>query len=218
MEIIRIGLSCFRFRGKTSTVISDPYDPNMVGMKLNGAKSDIITISHHHPDHDYQDGVKPRDKQLITLDAPGEYEIQGIHVTGWKSYHDDKEGQERGKNTIFKIEIDEINVVHLGDIGHMLADSLIDEIGEIDVLCIPVGGTYTINYQQANEMVRKIDPRIVIPMHYQEPELNPEVFASLDGVEKFSSEFGPSSIEPKLLVNQGKLPEDTQLVILSPNS
>src|SRR5690606_22468500 len=135
------------------------------------------------PDHHYGEVLKPRgDKEVFVVDGPGEYEISGVFIEGFGVFHDAKQGAERGRNTIYKITIDDIKIVHLGDLGHELSDTLIEEIGNIDVLLAPVGGVYTIDPAAAAQIVSKLEPRIVVPMHYKMEGMKEDVFGELKSV------------------------------------
>src|SRR4029079_305078 len=190
MDIIYLGHSSFKLKGKSASVITDLFDPAMVGLKYAPQEADIVTISHHHPDHDKGDLVKNVQR---VIDGPGEYEIAGISIIGIPSFHDDKKGEERGKNTIFVFEIDDLRVAHLGDLGHKLSSDAIEEMGAIDILLIPVGGKYTINSETAVEVVRSIEPSLIIPMHYLMDGMNPEVFTGLEKAEEFVNAMGVPS-------------------------
>jgi len=187
MDITYLGHSSFKIKTKNATVVTDPFDPTSTGLKYSGVEGDIVTISHAHKDHDAKEKVAGVKK---TFEGPGEYEMMGVSMIGYPSYHDGKKGEERGKNTIFVFEADGLKIAHLGDVGHMLSDDLINEMGSIDILMIPVGGVYTIGPKEAVELVGKIDPYFIIPMHYSVPGLNQETFAGLTPVETFIKELG----------------------------
>ena len=212
MDISYLGHSSFRIRTKNATVITDPFDPGMVGLKFAKQSADIVTISHDHKDHNNLDDVKEVKK---VVNGPGEYEIMGVSIIGMQTYHDEEKGAKRGKNTVYIFEADELTVCHLGDLGHKLSDKEVEELGDIDVLLIPVGGEYTIGPTQAAELVRSIEPKIVIPMHYQTEGLNPDGFSMLKDAEAFLSEVGltPERL-PKLVVKKSELPEEQKAVIL----
>jgi L-ascorbate metabolism protein UlaG (beta-lactamase superfamily) len=145
--------------------------------------------------------------------GPGEYEISGVLIIGLTTYHDAVKGQSRGKNTVYLLEIDGVTVCHLGDIGHIIGDEPVEEMGKVDILMIPVGGVSTITAAMAAETIRKIEPKIVLPMHYQTAAGSRE----LEPVENFLKEMGQGPIEPrpKLNVNKNNLPISTQVVILN---
>ena len=208
MEITWYGHSCFRLRGKEATVVTDPYGPDY-GYTLPRIRADIVTISHHHHDHDYAQGIKGNPK---FIEGPGEYEIQGVFITGIPTFHDRKRGRERGSNTVFLFDIDDLRVCHLGDLGHALDQSQVEALGDIDVLLIPVGGGPTINAAQAAEVVSLLEPKIVIPMHYKTKVLT----FKLDPVSRFLKEMGVEELAPQesLKVTKGSLPEETQVVAL----
>lgn len=217
MEIVYLGHSAFKIRSKLLTVITDPFDPEMVGLKWVKQGADVVTVSHSHNDHAYLEGIKPREQdRLVVIDGPGEYEIKDVSVEGWQTYHDATKGSERGKNTIYKFEIEGVQIVHLGDLGHELSDSLLEEMGGVDVLMVPVGGVYSLSASQAASVVGKVEPRIVIPMHYLMEGMNSELFGQLAPVETFMKEMGLDGISPldKLSVSADKLPLEMQVVVM----
>ncbi len=219
MDITWLGHSAFRLKGKQGVMVIDPFDPKKVGIAWSKQKADIVTVSHQHEDHNYLDGVGETDTRkefgVFVIKGPGEYEAGGMFVQGWATFHDQTSGSERGKNTVYLIEVDRIRVLHLGDLGHQLSEKLIEEIGQVDVLLVPVGGVYTIGHEQAAKVVRAISPSYAIPMHYQINETTPALANKLEGLQEFLQEFGVSP-EPmeKLTVTEGSLPEDTQIVVL----
>ena len=159
MEITWLGHSCFKIRGKQATIIADPFSPAN-GVSIGKVSANIVTVSHEHSGHSYSSGVggSPR-----VLSRPGEYEIAGVLIIGLATFHDANKGADRGKNTVFVMETEELSICHLGDIGQALTDAQIEEIGKVDVLMIPVGGVTTINAGTAAALVRQMDPKIVIP-------------------------------------------------------
>ena len=137
-------------------------------------------------------------------------------MVGVEAFHDGKNGAERGKNTIYKIEMEGISLVHLGDLGHKLTEGQTEILSGVDVLFIPVGGIYTIDAQTAAEVATQLEPSIIIPMHYQRAGLNPQAFAELAPVSNFLKEMGKEGIvpQPKLKVTKDTLPQETQVVVL----
>lgn len=214
MEIYPLGHSSFRIKGKTITVVTDPFDAAMVGLKYPKLDSvDVVTISHDHADHNVVANITG---MPFVINGPGEYEIKGVTVVGVPTFHDDKNGAERGANTVYKINIDGINVCHLGDLGHKLSDEGLNQVGSVDILLIPVGGTYTVDAKTAGEVVAQLEPLIVIPMHYQRPGMNPELAGNLEPVTNFLKEMGAEGLapQPKLVMSKDKLPETTTVVVL----
>jgi L-ascorbate metabolism protein UlaG (beta-lactamase superfamily) len=212
MDITYFGHSSFKLKGRTGTVVTDPFDPGMVGLKFSPVEAEIVTISHDHSDHN-QAALVSGVKKIVS--GPGEYEIMGISVIGLPSYHDEKEGSMRGKNTIYIYEIDGLRLAHLGDLGHKLSEEMIEDMGRIDILMIPVGGEFTIGPVEATALVQAIEPSVVIPMHYQAPGLKPETFSKLGGLEPFLKEVG-LKVEtlPKLSIKKEDLGEDQKVVVL----
>ncbi len=208
MDISWLGHSCFRIRGSHATVITDPYPPSL-GYSLGKPIARIVTVSHQHPGHSYAQGIdgEPR---LVT--GPGEYEISGVLIIGIATFHDGEKGKKRGKNTAYLMEVDEVSVCHLGDLGHVLTTEQVEEIEKVDVLLLPVGGVSTINAPTAAEVVRQLEPKVVIPMHYKTPALNRE----LEPVERFLKEMGIKEVnsQPKLSFTKPSLPISTQVFLL----
>lgn len=213
MEIQYLGHACFRLKGKNATVITDPFDPKMVGIKFPKTSADIVTISHLHKDHSY---TKEIEGEELIINGPGEYEVKGIKILGISSFHDAKEGKERGKNTIYRIEVDKVSIIHLGDLGHKLTDGEVDSLGNVDILLVPVGGFYTINAAEATLVSSQIEPKIIIPMHYNRKDLNQENFGKLESVDVFLKEMGKAGVipQPKLVITKEKLPLEATVVVL----
>ncbi len=208
MDISWLGHSCFSIKGAQATVITDPYAPDL-GYSLGKPTARIVTVSHQHPGHSYVQGIgdEPR---LVT--GPGEYEISGVLITGMATFHDGEEGRKRGKNTTYLIEVDEVSVCHLGDLGHVLTTEQVEEIENVDVLLLPVGGVSTINASMAAEVVRQLEPKVVVPMHYKTEALT----RGLEPVDKFLKEMGVKEVnpQPKLSFTKAKLPTSTQVFLL----
>ena len=219
MEIKFLGHSSFEVRGKEVTIVTDPFDPKKVGFKFPKIEADIVTVSHEHGDHNYIKGVgglpAGRQGEPFLISGPGEYEVQGVRVFGIPAFHDDKKGAERGKVTLYLIELDGLSIVHLSDLGHKLEHDQVEELNQVDILMVPVGGIYTINAETAAEVVAQLEPKIVVPMHYQVPELT-GLPKKLDPVEKFLEQMGEENVrrEKKLKVSKSSLPDDTEVVVL----
>lgn len=214
MDITYLGHSSFKIKTKTATLVTDPFDSDMVGIKYPATDADIVTVSHKHKDHNAVSKVSGVKK---ILDGPGEYEISGVSVIGLPSFHDNKKGEERGKNTIFVIEADGLKVAHLGDLGHSLSDEEIGEMGSIDVLLLPVGGAFTIGPKEAADVARKIDPYFIVPMHYKVDGMNESNFAGLEPKETFLKEIGMSvEVLPKLTIKKDDIIDDqgTKVIVL----
>jgi L-ascorbate metabolism protein UlaG (beta-lactamase superfamily) len=208
LEIIWLGHSWFRLKGKTVNIITDPCSPDL-GYSINKLSADIVTISHFHPGHCFIQAIKGEFK---TIRGPGEYELKNTFITGIPAWHDSVQGEKLGKNTVYLIEIDNLVLCHLGDVGHLPSSELIEEIGDIDVLFIPVGGRTTLSGIMAAEMVRRLTPKLVIPMHYKTPALSRD----LEPVDKFLREMGIREVSPqqKLSLSRSTLPLNTQVIVL----
>jgi L-ascorbate metabolism protein UlaG (beta-lactamase superfamily) len=192
-------------------VVTDPFPPS-IGLKLSRLEADLVTVSHEHENHNYTQVVR----EAYEIHGPGEYEIAGISVIGVPTYHDAEKGAKRGRNTVYLIEIDDVRICHLGDLGHRLDDSEAETISSPDVLLVPVGGRTAINAAQAAEVVRQLEPRFVVPMHYAIPGLKLE----LDPIDRFLKEMGVtvSEPQPKLSVQASSGEYETKVIVLEPKA
>jgi len=211
VEITWLGHSCFRLRDRAATVVTDPYGKDL-GLNLVRVRADIVTVSHDADDHNYVKGVKG-DFQILT--GPGEYEVSSVFVTGLELRGDrkKKDAVSGPRNTVFLFEFDDLTICHLGDLSIVPTQAQVEEaLGEVDVLLIPVGGGESLTASQASEVVSLLEPHIVIPMHYQVPEISLE----LDPVGKFLKEMGLDKVTPQevLKVSRSGLPDETQIVLL----
>lgn len=218
MEISYLGHSCFEIKDKRGqgglvTVVVDPFDPKVTGLALKkGVSADVLLITHDHPDHNFISAVSG---SPYVISGPGEYEVKGVKVTGIKSWHDEEEGAKRGKNTIYTFVIGGVSLCHLGDLGTTLTDAQVEEIGKVDVLFVPVGGTYTVDPKKAVEVSTQLEPLIVVPMHYKTPGKN-EV---LHDVSDFVREFGkPQKNETEIKITKESLPLELEVVVLEKSS
>jgi L-ascorbate metabolism protein UlaG (beta-lactamase superfamily) len=217
MELTWYGRTCIRLRGKDATVVADPYQA-IVGPTGRGITGDIVTVSH--PDDDplpRPKGRLSRDggthlptslEDAFVLDGPGEYEVKHVLLTGVRTYRDDKKGAERGRQTAFVVELDGVHTIHLGDIGHLLTEERLADIGPVDVACVPVGGA--LNATHVAELISQLDPAIVVPMPVAE-----EGEAAAEAMRRFLHEMGaqPAS-QPRLSVTPSGLPQETTTVVL----
>lgn len=217
-KIYWAGQSCFQISVSTSKdhsadIVIDPYDET-IGLKLPNLSADILLITHNHPDHN---NVKDVKGNPFVIDGPGEYEVKEVFIQGIPSFHDDQEGKKRGESTIYLIEAEDMRFCHLGDLGQkQLTDEQLEKIDGVDVLMIPVGGDYTIDSSSAQKIISQIEPKIVIPMHYDLPKLKIKV----DGVDKFLKAMGKPSVAPqdKLVVKESTMPKEgaMEIVVLQP--
>ncbi|MFC1700707.1 MBL fold metallo-hydrolase [Patescibacteria group bacterium] len=211
MTITWYGHSCFKIvsSGGQLTIITDPFDKK-IGLNPPRGNADIITVSHNHYDHN---NIKAISGESFVVDSPGEYGIKGVSIKGIQSFHD---SEDKELNTIYIIKIDKIRICHLGDFGQkQLTDKQIENIGQVDILMIPVGGKYTIGASQAVKVIEKIDPRMVIPMHYKIPKLNVDI----DSISGFLDEMGIKEKEAvsKLTLKKKDLSsERMEIVVMKP--
>ncbi len=218
MDITWYGLSCFRIREGGVTIVCDPYD-KALGLTLPKIRADVVTISHDRPGHNAAERVTGEYK---VLSGPGEYEVRNVFVTGLTTYHRRSGKNIAERNVAFFFDFGDLTVGHMGDIGEVPAQSEIEElnIGEVDVLMVPVGGGATLDPARAVELVGLLEPRIVIPMHYRHDGLTGLFADQLEGVEKFLKEFGAPALDPieTLKISKTGLPEETQVILLTPTN
>ena len=210
MKISWLGHSCFKIKCKEIDLVIDPYSDS-IGIKMPKVKADAVLVTHNHDDHN---NISAITGNPLIINGPGEYEMKGTFIYGKRAYHDNKNGLERGAITIYLIEEAGITVAHLGDFNQ---DDLVDEqmefLKNVDVLLVPVGGTYSLNSDGAIKIINEIEPGVIIPMHYK----CPGVKISLDGVDKFINEIGlsPEKLD-EFKISKESLPQnDMKLVILN---
>jgi len=217
MNIFWHGQSCFQIaisqaKNNHVNIVIDPFSED-IGLRVPKLEADILLISHQHSDHN---NVKAVTGNPFLISGPGEYEIKEVFVQGIAAFHDSSSGKERGINTIYIIEVEELRICHLGDLGQKeLTPEQVEKIGEVDILMIPVGGTFTISAKEAIKIMSQTEPNIIIPMHYQLPKLK----MKLDGLDKFLKTMGIKKIEslPKLSIKKKDIvSEEAKIVVLNP--
>lgn len=206
MRINWLGHASFLIEAEGKKIITDPFDEK-VGYPLYAGEVDIATVSHDHYDHNAVHLLKGNP---VVVKETGHFSWGEINITGYPSYHDKNKGRDRGENIIYKISAEDISILHLGDLGHVLEDQTVKEIGDIDILLLPVGGVYTINADEAFTLAQKINPKIIIPMHFATPALS---FA-LSPVEDFTSKFDYSVKKPYLYVSRKDLSSTGEVIVL----
>jgi L-ascorbate metabolism protein UlaG (beta-lactamase superfamily) len=199
MNIQYYGHSCFKVVTKPGgrnteniTIFIDPFD-KYIGLKPPQGKADAVFVSHtQHKDHNNKDAIKG---DPVVFETAGEFSVGGINVTGIDSFHDDKEGQERGRNTIFTLDTEDIRICHLGDLGTNLSSRQLEKIGGVDILMVPVGGNFTIDGKMAAKICQKLEPSLIIPMHFKVKDLKLDIADE----KEFCNEIGDC---PKERVNK----------------
>jgi L-ascorbate metabolism protein UlaG (beta-lactamase superfamily) len=217
MEVTWYGRSCIRLRGRDAVVVNDPYQ-SIVGPTGRGITGDIVTFSHPDdrplprakgkPSRDGQSLLPSSLEDAFTLDGPGEYEVKEVLLTGVRTYRDDARGTERGKQVAFVVGLGGVHSIHLGDVGHLLTEEKLGDIGSVDIACVPVGGS--LSATRAAELVAQLDPRIVVPMPLCDDEAD-----CADAMAKFFHEMSAEPVmQSKLSVTASSLPAETMTVRL----
>jgi L-ascorbate metabolism protein UlaG (beta-lactamase superfamily) len=217
MEITWYGQTCVRLKGRDAVVVADAYQ-SVVGPTGRGITADIATYSH--PDDaplPKAKGRRTRDGRTVlpgslesafTVDGPGEYEARHVLLTGVRTYRDDAKGEKRGRGTAFVVELDGLHTVHLGDVGHLLTQEELGDIGSVDIACVPVGGS--LNATRTAELIAQLDPKIVVAM-----PVCPDDAECAEALAKFFHEMGGDpAAQPKLAVSISTLPQETTTVLL----
>lgn len=212
MEIIWSGHSCFTLRGKETTLVFDPCPPG-TGCAARWGNPQAVVLSHLHPGHSYTAGFTGSPRIFC---GPGEYEVGGAFITGYGTHHDGEQGAERGRNTLYLVEMEGLCLCHTGDLGHPLGSSVVRELGKVDILFLPVGDVSTLSVAEARALTKTLQPRYVLPMHYRTENARPD----LEPLETFVTAMGLPQLEtrPKLTVNSTNLPLNMQVVALACDS
>jgi L-ascorbate metabolism protein UlaG (beta-lactamase superfamily) len=215
MKIKWYGHSSFLLTSKNGTkIITDPYQPGGYDGAIKYGKipdmADILLISHSHPDHNYPQGLSGNPEQIK---KSGVSNSSGITFNGIETFHDTSKGKERGENIIFTFNIDDINVCHLGDLGHSLTINQVEKIGKVDILLIPVGGFFTIDANTAKEIINILKPKITIPMHFKTEKIDfpiEKVDLFVKGL-KVVNRLKESEIE----IKKEELPQEPEVIVLN---
>jgi len=217
MKITWYGQSFFQILTKKRKealvkIVIDPFDEK-IGLRVTTLKADILLVTHHHHNHDNVGAIK--DNPFL-ISGPGEYEIKKVFIQGIPAFHDNLEGKERGKITVYTIGTEGMKVCHLGDLGQReLGPEQLEQIGDIDILMIPVGGVYTISAKEATKIISQLEPKIVIPMHYRIPKLK----IKLEELQKFLKVMGiktPETLKTFSIKKKNLPKEGMKIIILKP--
>lgn len=217
MNIKFLGHASFLLTTSAGTrIITDPFDSNAYPGALKYGRinenADVVTVSHDHADHHATNLVSGGP---MIIKGSGKFVADGVDIFGVPTYHDDEHGVQRGKNTVFVLNVDGLRVAHFGDLGHVLTGDQAAEVGSVDVALMPVGGFYTIDAKQATKVAEQVSARVVIPMHYS----NEKCSFPIAGVESFVSDKpyvvrkGESAVE----INADELPLDRTVIVLEPS-
>ncbi|TAK33832.1 MAG: MBL fold metallo-hydrolase [Chloroflexota bacterium] len=216
MKVKYLAHSAFLITSDSGTrIITDPYQPGSYGGSVGYAAitepADVVTVSHEHGDHNYPQGV-PGNPTIVK--GPGEHKAKGISIKGVAAHHDDTGGSQRGSSDMMCFNVDGMNVCHVGDLGHMLSSEQLSQMGQVDVLFLPVGGVFTVDAVGATDVVDQVRPRVVIPMHYKVPKNGFDVAGVDDFLAGKANVVRVEGSEVKL--ERDTLPKETQIIVLQP--
>lgn len=210
MDVTWLGHDCVRLRGRERTVLMDPCAKS-TGYSIGKQTADIVTVSRRDPEHAFLEALSSSPR---VLDAPGEYEIGGVLLNGVQTagHGKSKDGAAHAKNVAFVVELDDVRVCHLGDLDHVPSQELLEELSDIDLLLLPVGGHGALDAAAAAELISQLQPRLVAPLRYK-TDLSAQ---ELDPLEPFIKQLGRGAqdAQAKLSITRSNLPEDTQVVVL----
>ena len=211
MKIKWLGHASFLITSDSGTrIITDPYTTRQdLAYGEIKESADIVTVSHDHGDHNNVAAVGGNPEVVR-----GTTEVKGIKFKGIPTYHDDAKGSKRGNNTMLCFEVDGVKVCHLGDLGHPLSNEQVNELGETDVLLIPVGGLYTIDAATASQVCDQLKPKVIIPMHFKNNKCNFPISRVDEFLKGKSNVTQPDASEVEF--KAGELPTPAQIMVLKP--
>lgn len=210
MKITWHGLSCFRLSSRSlATVVTDPYDNNVVGYRTLDLRAHIVSISQDAPAYNFVSAVKSKQR---VLSGPGEYEIGNVFITAVSTNGGSKRKKEELRNTLYVFDFDGVSVAHLGNLYRVPSQSQVEALGTVNIALVPIGGAGGLNAAKAAEVISLLEPGIVIPMHYSAPECK----LKLDPLSKFLKEMGLGKIksQEELDITASSIPSETQVVVL----
>ena len=204
------GHSCFEITNDI-TLVTDPHDGKSIGIPAPSVIGDVILVSHDHYDHNKTKSVEKEDSKIVSDER--KRTISNIEIKGFESFHDEARGAKRGKNIIYKFTSEGINFCHLGDLGHELDDATIQQIGDVDILFVPVGGNYTIDSDQAWKLINAIKPKITVPMHYKIEGLS----LPITGVDPFleKNKYKVLKVGNEIDIEKNELPKEPEIWVFT---
>jgi len=215
MEITWHGHSCFRINERgMAAVVTDPYDPQVVGFDPGKLRAEVVTVSCNKPAHNYTKAIRG---SAFEITGPGEYEVGGVFITGVRiNGSKKKKGEDDTRNTIYVIDYNGLKIAHLGELNNVPTQTEVEGLGEVNIALVPVGGRTSLNAAKAAEVISLLEPSIVIPMHYKVKDS----VMPLDSLSKFLKEMGLTEVETEeslKLTSTNVLPEETRVVVLDLN-
>lgn len=213
MQIKWFGQSSFLLTSEVGVrILIDPFD-RMLGYKMpKPIETDIVAVTHNHGDHNK---IRVAIGDYLLVNEPKEYYRDGVSIKGFKTYHDKVNGKKRGENIVFRFTVDGLTICHCGDLGHLLTEEQVKDIGNVDILMLPVGGRMTINGEDGAKVMEQLKPTVAIPMHYRTKALSLPGMFLFDKVDKFIEATGQRSTELRILdVNTASLPQYSGVVTM----
>lgn len=200
------GHSCFEITNEV-TLVTDPHDGKSIGIHAPNVTGDIILVSHDHYDHNSVKSVEKEGSKVIT--DIRKRNISNVEIKGIESFHDECCGEKRGSNIIYKFTMENITFCHMGDLGHDLDEDTVQKIGNVDILFIPIGGTFTLDAKQAWRIIKKVKPKIAVPMHYKIGGLS----LPITGIEPFleESKYEILKVGNEIDIEKEDLPEESEI-------
>ncbi len=207
MKLKYFGHACFTLTFLHTVLAIDPFDES-VSYPPCSENCDVALVSHDHFDHNHVSSLKG---EFTLIRTPGEYYVGGVHITALPCFHDEQQGALRGKNLIFLIEGEGLRIAHLGDLGHMPDSALMEKLKNLDLVMIPVGGTYTIDTPQAEALIKKLNPRCTVAMHFKTEDYDCNMATSA----AFETDTGSVRMPRELEVNAGNLQQLPRFMVMN---
>lgn len=213
MQIKWFGQSAFLLNSESGTqILIDPYDRFIRYKMPTPIETDIVAVTHNHGDHNK---IHVAAGNYMLVNEPKEYHHGGVSIMGFKTYHDKVNGKMRGKNIVFRFSMDDLTICHCGDLGHILTEDQIKDIGKVDILMIPVGGKATLNGVDATKVMQQLRPTVTIPMHYRTKALSIPGVLLFDKVDRFIKAAGQRTTDVKILdINTANLSQYSGVVTM----
>ena len=213
MDVTWLGHACFRLRGASATILTDPFPVSMGGTVIDvESEPDIVTVSNDQPNHSH---LRALESGFRLMDGPGEYGVSGVYVRGFMTPAAPKPDElPPPRNTAYLFEFEDLRVCHLGDLSALLPSAMVDELSPMDVLFLPVGEGSRLELEQSISLIRQLEARIVIPMHFRDQDAT----AESGGLDPFLREMGLRDVEvqTRLSVTATNLPAETRIVPMRP--
>jgi len=196
-------------------VAIDPFDRSFLNYPIpKDITADILLVTHEHKDHNNVAAIGGNPLIVRSEGGIGTHTKDGITIVGTATFHDEHQGKDRGRNTVYTFTIDGVRFCHLGDLGQVLSSEQVKSVGKVDVLFVPVGGYFTLDPSKVDQVISVLSPRIVVPIHYKTSYTPNLPIASVDVFlkgRKSVKQLGSSTFE----ITKEDLPQKQEIWVLT---